>query len=177
MLVADILFIALLRTLKSIPSSQDCVFLNLCFIKLELVKQFKFFLGLVERLKYQKKATFTAHSNSSLSSFFLAALCLARHSEGEVQLPQLSTSSPQPEMGSTEVLLPTNNFQALLHPHFQMRTQVLTGKAGCAASQVPTKVEQSLDPHTQSNPDQALLCPRDSLKGESPSSQFASEGV
>lgn len=39
MLVADVLFIAMLGTLKSILCSQDGVVLKLCFTKLELIKK------------------------------------------------------------------------------------------------------------------------------------------
>lgn len=39
MLVADVLFIAMLRTLKSILCSQDGVFLKLSVTKLKLIKK------------------------------------------------------------------------------------------------------------------------------------------
>lgn len=39
MLVSHILFVTMLRTMKSILCSQDGVFLKLCFTKLELIKK------------------------------------------------------------------------------------------------------------------------------------------
>lgn len=104
-LVADALFIAMLRTVKSILCSQDGVLLKLGFTKLELINKINFkingFFRLGGKIKKKTEKNYTLFPGCFNSLF--NSLCLERHSQGGVQLSQHRTSSFQPKVCCTEV--------------------------------------------------------------------------
>lgn len=123
MLVADILFIAMLRTLKSILCSQDGVFLKLCFIKLELIKNF-----------FKIKVIFRLGGKINIK-FFLKKSAQRMHT--------FPCSFQQP----FEFTLPCREGAAHPAQNQLFPAQGVHTKDFTTASQVPTKVEQRLDPH------------------------------
>lgn len=96
-LVADALFIAMLRTVKSILCSQDGVLLKLGFTKLELINKINFKINCFFRLggKIKKKLKKTTHFFLAVSTAFSIHFALkGTHREG------CSSASTEPALSS-----------------------------------------------------------------------------
>lgn len=121
MLVADILFRTLLRTLKSTPSSQDCVikfvglifffFFKFVFHQIETSKQIPFFRGVWWKDKNERKKKgnfYYLFYTACWACFILQATSRERHSS-----PRAAPALPSSRWAALNSPLLTKDFQAL----------------------------------------------------------------